>query len=320
MVLTRSQTNNVGDTFQDAVTTQPTENTTQNGINYQPNTTNTENHTVSNSNTQQHTTNYNQNPNLKIPQFWTYCPQAWFLQIDMQFQLHNIEDDTVKYQYIVTSLSQEAILKILDIVQNPPLTQKYETIKKILCERFSLSDERRLEEIMSDAQLGDRKPSELFRELTIMGGPLSFVSRELIFKFWQRKLPRDIQIHLTSSGLSSVDEKVILADKIYQMSSPNIAVVNSTEASPSELIRDLTQLTTTLNENINKLSLNIDAINRAGNNPDRNNFSKNFTRSFQNRKPNSQYVCWYHQRFGNKALKCEESCKFFNNFQSKSLN
>lgn len=169
---------------------------------------------------------------------------------------------------------------------------------------------------MSNSQLGDRKPSELFRELTILAGPLSFVPRELIFKFWQRKLQKNVQIHLTSSGLSSIDEKVILADKICQMCDPNISVVNSTETSTNDVIKDLAQITTVLNENINRLSLNIDALNRTN----VSSSSRNFTRSFQNQKKNSKKVCWYHSRFGNKALKCEESCKFFRNFQSKSLN
>lgn len=144
MVLTRSQAANEQDTYHDAVTAPSiSQNTTPNNQNFL-NTNTTENHTASSvNNHQQHTINNNHTHNLKIPQFWTYCPQAWFLQIDMQFQLHNIEDDNIKYQFIVTSLSQEAILKILDIVQKPPLTNKYEIIKKILCERFSLSDWKR---------------------------------------------------------------------------------------------------------------------------------------------------------------------------------
>lgn len=317
MVLTRSQTSNENDAFHDAITTRHiSENSTSHNLNPQQITVNTQNHIPSTSiSSQQHSILNNQTNNLKIPQFWTYCPQAWFLQIDMQFQLHNIEDDNIKYQYVVTSLSQEAILKILDIVQSPPLTFKYETIKKVLIERFSLNEESRLEEIMSNSELGDKKPSELFRELTILAGPLSFVSRELIFKFWQMKLPKNLQIHLVSSGISSIDEKVILADKIHHMCNPSISLVNSTETSSNEVIKELSQLTSVLNENITKLSLNIDALDKRSNNP-----YTNSTRTFQNQNRNSRSICWYHSRFGNNARKCEESCKFFRNFQSKSLN
>lgn len=306
MVLTRSQTNEQ-DTFHDATTTQSA----------------TENGTSSSTEVQQNVISNHQNhvSVLKLPQFWTSCPHAWFIQIDMQFQMHNIGDDNLKYQYVITSLSQDVILKILDVVQNPPLNAKYEFIKRILCERFSLGDEARFEEIISNCQLDGRKPSDLFRELTALAGPLSFVTPELIFKLWQRKLPQHIQIHLTSSGLKSIDEKVTLADKIYQMCSPSVSIVNSTESVPNNAMQNFTQMTTTLNESINTLNLNIAEMkNKNFNNPHDNNLSRNSSRSFQRRRNFSENTCWYHTRFGNRALKCIEPCKFFNNFQTQSLN
>lgn len=305
MVLTRSQTSTENDNFHDALPPQnPPTSTTIHNVN--------ENQTNVNS----RPLIFSPTPNLKIPQFWSSLPEAWFLQVDLQFQLHNITNDDTKYQFIITSLSQEAILKVLDIVQNPPLSQKYVTVREALCKRFSLSEESRLEAILSDSQLGDRKPSDLFRELSLLAGPLSFVSRELIFKFWQRKLPQNVQIHLTSSCIPSIDEKVILADKIYQLCNPSISVINSTETSPSNLLQNFTELTLKLNENINKLTLNIDALNKIKT-TNTKTFSKNSTRSFHDK---NKYVCWYHSRFGDNALKCEESCTFFRDFQSKSLN
>lgn len=308
MVLTRSQTSTRDDDFLDALPAQnPPTSTTINNDN--------ENQTTVNS----RPLTFSPIPNLKIPQFWSSLPEAWFLQVDLQFQLHNITNDDTKYQFIITSLSQDAILKVLDIVQNPPLTQKYDAVKEALCKRFSLSEESRLEAILSDSQLGDRKPSDLFHELTILAGPLSFVSRELIFKLWLRKLPRNVQLHLTSSRIPSIDEKVILADNIFQLSNPSTSVMNSTEISQVNLLQNFAELTSKLNENIDKLTLNVDALNNMNTtNSNAKKFSKNPSRSFHNRR--NEYVCWYHSRFGDKALKCEESCSFFRSFQSKPLN
>lgn len=125
MVLTRSQNGNNDDTSHDATTTN--QNASTNNFLSVP----------------------NNNIKLKLPQFWTSCPHVWFIQIETQFQLHNIENDNIKYQYVITFLSQDAILKVLDIIKNPPIINKYDNIKKTLCERFSLDEESRFGEIIA---------------------------------------------------------------------------------------------------------------------------------------------------------------------------
>lgn len=249
------------------------------------------------------------NPNIKLPQFWTQCPQAWFIQVDTLFELHNVNNDNTKFQHIIASLSQEVILKVLHFIQNPPNIDKYNALKNSLLEKYSLSEDKRFEEIISDTHLGDRKPSELFEEMVTLSGPLSFISRDLIFKLWQRKLPNNVQIHLVSSGLHSFDERVALADKINQMYRPDISVVNSSETHPTEVLKNVAHLTSMLCENVNKMALDIcelKNINESYKRNNKNNYNKD--------------VCWYHQRFGNRALKCVEPCKYFSEFQSRNLN
>ena len=111
-----------------------------------------------------------------------------------------------------------------------------------------------------------------------------------------------MQIHLTSSGIQTIDEIVTLADKI---------LVSSNQAIENDPIQDVIKLTSILAENINQLTLNISQMN-----------NKNFKTNYKNRKQTqtTENIWWYHFRFGDKALKCERFCKFFNNFQSKNLN
>ena len=79
---------------------------------------------------------------LKLPSFWISCQETWFIQTEMQFDIKQIVDDTIKYQNVIVALPQEVITKILDILHNPPITNKYEFIKRVLCERFSLRKKR----------------------------------------------------------------------------------------------------------------------------------------------------------------------------------
>lgn len=98
----------------------------------------------------------------RLPSFWTTSPFTWFVQAEAQFNLHKIQSDRIKYYMVVASLSQEAIESILDVVQNPPEKDKYENVKKTLIDRHTISQERKIEKLISGEQMGDRKPSEFY--------------------------------------------------------------------------------------------------------------------------------------------------------------
>ena len=288
MVNTRSSQNNVNqDNFVDAETSSST-----------PSFNNVQNNTI-----------------VKLPQFWSTCPHAWFIQVDLLFEIKNILNDDLKYKFVITSLTEDVILKILDIVQNPPQEDKYKILKNTLCERYSISDESRLEEIICNSPLGDKKPSELFREFTLLANTLP-VTKELIFKLWKRKLPTHIQAHLTSSGIQSIEDKISLADKLHQnTNTQNISEIKSKE---DGITNHFVQLTTAICESINALNVNIAQLNKSQ--PKFNNFTN--TKQYSNNHGihlNSN-ICWYHLKFGKNALKCNESCKYFKQYQNKSLN
>lgn len=280
-----------------------------------------------------HTDNTNQNGNnsttisksIKLPQFWTECPQVWFLLVEGQFELHNIFDDNVKFQNVLIALQRETIAKIIDIINPPPLTNKYTIIKKVLIERFSLSEDKRLEQLFSNTELGDRSPSALFRHMKNLTGSESIVSQELLFKLWIRKLPQEIQIHLTSSNIQNINEVITLADKLFGLINKSHFSKNSSIASIetnvlTECIKNLTEITTTIHQNLNKITTDINELQIRSRSKDRNRSnSRDFSRI---RNSNNQnYICWYHQKFKHNAFKCIQPCNFNsikNNQNSKS--
>ena len=154
--------------------------------------------------------------NMKLPKFWASCPEAWFTQVEGLFLLKGVHDDNIKYLHVITSLSEDVVTKITDVFQSLPNRGKYEFIKTNLLKRYSLSEDNRLEKVLDESELGDRKPSELFRDMSTVAYPI--LNKEVIFKLWSRKLPRNIQTHIASSNISNIDEKLQLADKIYDIS------------------------------------------------------------------------------------------------------
>lgn len=247
---------------------------------------------------------------VKLPQFWTYCPDAWFIHAEIQFATKGITLDRTKYEYIITALPQEVIVTVLDLIQNPPVTDLYNSLKKALVERHSLSETSRLEKILSDSEMGGRKPSEFFRSLNLLAGT-SF-GPDILKKLWLRKLPKSLNIALTASNHSDINEMIQLADRIWEVMF-NGEITSIKENPTSNIEKIVETLTKSLCENINKLSIEVCSLKseireRQSRQSFRGN-SKNNSRS-RFRSPSKNWLCRFHYRYGHKAIKCEQPCSF----------
>ena len=256
---------------------------------------------------------------VKLPSFWTSCPEAWFIQAEMQFLLHNIDDDAKRFQNIVISLPENVITSVLDVIQSTDVNQRYAQLKNALCKRFTLSDESRMNKLFSELSLGDKTPSELFRSMTLIAGNNSAISQQLILKLWMRQLPQNIQSHLTSSSLSSIEEKLTLADKLHEISyTKEIFTINSSQQQTQnqqttleQSLHQLAELTTNLCTNLNSLNIEVNEIKKK-----QNNFKQKNGLTQQN-------ICWYHLKYGINAKFCKQPCAFKKNHDSnfnKNLN
>lgn len=267
------------------------------------------------------TNDSNQISSFKLPPFWISCPEAWFIQTEMQFNVKRVIDDTIKYQHVIIALPQEVITKILDILQNPPTVNKYGFIKKVLCDRFSLSEEKRLEQLFSDKQIGDRKPSEFYRDMSNIAGSVTMIGSDLLYKLWLRKLPQELQIHLTSTNLENLDDKLNLADKIWDVLHKNqISQINSgcVTNDNQNLFEHFSKITSQICQNLDKLSIEVSEI-RSARPKDRNN--SNNRRNSRSRSRPKFDKCWYHFKYGSNARRCIPPCNFVQeNPNSTNLN
>ena len=66
---------------------------------------------------------------MKLPTFWTVQPEVWFVQAEAQFRLRRIETDETRYYYVVAALDQDTATRVLDLVNNLPVSDKYEALK-----------------------------------------------------------------------------------------------------------------------------------------------------------------------------------------------
>lgn len=242
----------------------------------------------------------------KLPTFWSNMPEIWFIQVEQIFSLNRITSDDSKYRNVIAVLPQETMANVLDLLRNPPRTGKYNSLKEALISRHSLSENKRLEELLSSSEIGDRSPSSLFRDMENKLGSSSFVNGDLLKRLWLRKLPEPVKVAVTSSNLEDISTILTVADRVWEVTHSNsissVASSHTTSAIENKLL-----------EAIKTLSVEVAALKS---DPLRGRpASKSFrggrahSRSRSKSRLRGNY-CWYHANFGNRALKCISPCQY----------
>ncbi|XP_075156985.1 uncharacterized protein LOC142230225 [Haematobia irritans] len=200
---------------------------------------------------------------------------------------------------------------MIDIIRNPPTVDRYSNLKNKLIERYTLSEQKRLDKLFSDTVLGDRRPSDFFRSLKLLAG--SSIDVSFVKSLWLKKLPRNLNIALIGSNISNIESLLTLADRIWEVSEANeVDAVESSCPSQndmSKVVENLVKATETMCDKMNQMSLGMVQVQqeiesiRFGN-------RSGFREKQRTRTSNRKWLCRYHYRFGDKARKCEQTCAF----------
>lgn len=221
----------------------------------------------------------------KLPDFWENDPILWFISVEAQFNIANIQDDAAKkYMYVVAKLERPSLLNhVLDIIGGPALGRNYEALKTRLIQRFGDSQDAKFDRLLN-MELGDKKPSHLLaemqRESTFIG-----MSDEAIRLLFIKRLPPQIGQVLAVCN-NSLEEMGRMADKMIVHTVPAVNQVNM--GVESEMTKQIETLTAAVRE------LKMNAYKK----PEER-------RSKQ--KPSSN-LCWYHETYGDRARRCRSPC------------
>ena len=67
-------------------------------------------------------------PKFEIATFYSTDVELWFIQIETQFDLHQITDDDERYRLTCAALSSEVASDVRDVLLQPFLTHEYENL------------------------------------------------------------------------------------------------------------------------------------------------------------------------------------------------
>lgn len=282
---------------------------------------------------------------IKLPPFWAKCPTTWFIQVETQFSINKVKKDRIKYEHVIVALPQDIIMTVVDIIENPPAKDLYSTLKKTLIERHSMSDEKRLEKLLSDKEMGYQKPSDFYRSLENLAGTSGVFNRTFLVKLWMRRLPNQINIALVATGKTNHIELTSLADKIWEASKhdqigsvcpqqnnagaskPVSNFESQTNTAPmpglAQMCSALAEMTTRFRDMEQELSevrsmmLNHRPPRNRSTSRNGNRF-RNRSRSSNNPSNRDPNLCWYHNRWGDRANNCQPGCKNHSTFVKPS--
>ncbi|XP_070164545.1 uncharacterized protein [Polyergus mexicanus] len=234
---------------------------------------------------------------IKIPPFWNEEPELWFAQLEGQFILSGITQDTTKYSYVLSQLESRQIREVKDIITHPPEANKYEVIKRALVQRLSVSQEQRIRQLLELEEIGDRKPSQFLRHLRTLAA--DNVPDSLLRTLWLGRLPHQTQMILATRTEDCLNDVAEQADRIHEMTSRTVVAATTTPRETLEAqIQALSKKVTTLMTHLSR-----------GRSRDKKHDRKVSRTRSQSREFNKKN-CFYHNRFGDKAQKCTPPCAF----------
>lgn len=241
---------------------------------------------------------------FKAPIFWDSDPELWFQQVESQFFIAGIKEDSTKFHSIVASLDVKILNCCRDLIRSPPKENAYSALKTRVLEYFAQSENSRLKLLLHDLTLGDKKPSQLLNDMQSLAN--NSMSDEVLRTLWLQRLPNQMQLIL-SACKDSLKDLAIIADKINEVSGC-VSVAASLTDSADLSIKSLHSEISSLKLEVQRLARSRDRQNSRNRRRSRSQNRRSFSKNLQQGK-----LCWYHKRFADKASKCISPCQWSEN-------
>ncbi|UYV71006.1 hypothetical protein LAZ67_8001389 [Cordylochernes scorpioides] len=165
---------------------------------------------------------------IKAPEFWPNDPELWFITLESQFLLNKP--------------------KVREFIMSPPPDKKYDALKKAIIKCTADSEFKKLQQLLTQEEFGDRLPSQLLRRLRQLIGESKAVSDTSLKMLWMQRLPKNIQIILTTQEQASLNSLAKLADIVTEITSSPSSSTSTLEKELASLRAEISALKIDLNK------------------------------------------------------------------------
>lgn len=250
---------------------------------------------------------------IRMPTFDADRVDMWFAQIEAVFSFGQIVDDQRRFSTIVALVPAKHLTQMRTLVLTPPDDgTAYTTLKDRLIEYFAETEATRLRRLLSEVQLGDRRPSRLLDEMRELSN--DSIEDKLLKQMWKQRLPSSMQQILAGAqDTIELSELAKMADSIHEVETQR-SIGAITAASPSNLPESNLAIIAAITELTKKVS----EIGMRGRRRNRSQSRSraatpapnNTTSANANSTEAGPSHCWYHRMYANNARKCIQPCSF----------
>ncbi|BHF77644.1 hypothetical protein SprV_0602075300 [Sparganum proliferum] len=238
-----------------------------------------------------------------LPSVWLGDIALWLRTVESRFALRQITREDTKFHYVVAALPMVIATDLRDIIDWPPTEAPYTALKEALISRISLSTQKRLQRLISEEDLGNRKPTQLLRRLEQLADG-QMLDATMFKQLFLQRLPPSVQAILAPNIPSStVQTLAATADRILEYYQPPVTVNVASRSTIAPTIEDVVK-------RLDALTLEVSQLRATrGYNPR----SPAITRRPRSPTPNQPTVdgfCWYHHNYGSNAHRCHSPCKY----------
>ncbi|XP_076648088.1 uncharacterized protein LOC143356359 [Halictus rubicundus] len=171
------------------------------------------------------------NSSIRIPEFSPNDPKLWFCVLEKNFPIAGIVTDDAKVGYVTGALGLRYIGEVRDVILNPaPTGPLFETLKKEVIRRLCILEEQKVQKLLEQEEMGDRKPSQFFRHLRSLAGTCT--TESLLRTLWSGRLPANVQAILATQKDTALDKVADLADVITNTMPGNRTIAETTQPLP----------------------------------------------------------------------------------------
>ncbi|XP_029715439.2 uncharacterized protein LOC115269770 [Aedes albopictus] len=241
---------------------------------------------------------------IKIGPFWKRDPTLWFAQLEAQFTLNQVTREDTRYFHVLAAIDSEILACCSDIIRDPPANGKYSALKDRIISEYSTSEQNRMQQLLRGCELGDRKPSQLLREMRDLARDV-ITDEKIIKSLWMQQLPETTQAVLkVSEATLQLAQLAEQADKLADITrTRSISSAGTTWEDNKDIGFE------ELRKQISVLSDEIAAFRQERGRPRSRSFSRFLGGTRSGSRGNHPY-CFYHRKFGANARSCRSPCQF----------
>ncbi|XP_050493555.1 uncharacterized protein LOC126874992 [Bombus huntii] len=265
---------------------------------------------------------------LRVPPFWSDDVDLWFKMLEVQFETARITSDQEKYQAVIANLDKSHARLIRDVFDAAPATGRYAYVKKEFIKRLGESDAKRLRQVIENERMGDRKPSQFYRDLRSLA--TNSLTDDVVLIVWEGRLPPRIRSILASVQNNDPESRIQIADNIYEAtpesgqiaaaSAGRLPTITLPPGQNSGIGDAMAALVNLITERLARIDAHMSEIRalvaeQRSNEHRRARAQSRSRTQFRRRSrprdpPRQDGLCYYHAQFRESARKCTLPCSW----------